>query len=60
MSLEAVKYHWLRRIATGQRPPVAKASDEEVIAFVSGQVGAVGYVSSSTPTPETVREVALQ
>lgn len=60
MSLDAVKYHWLRRIATGQRPPIAKATDEDVIAFVSAQPGAVGYVSSNTPTPPTVREVTLQ
>ena len=60
MSLDAVKYHWLRRISTGHWPPVAKASDEDVIAFVSAQPGAVGYVSSNTPTPETVREVAFQ
>jgi ABC-type phosphate transport system substrate-binding protein len=60
MSLDEVKFHWLRKISNGQRPPIAKATDEDVIAFVSAQPGAVGYVSSTTPTPETVREVSLQ
>ena len=60
LSLDAVKFQWLRKIASGQRPPVAKASDEDVIAFVAAQPGAVGYVSVATSVPPTVHEVALQ
>ena len=60
MSVDAVKHHWLRKIAGGQRPPLSKSSDEEVIAFVAGQRGGVGYVSAATPVPPTVREVTLQ
>lgn len=60
MSVDAVKHHWLRKIAAGQRPPLSKSSDEEVIAFVAGQRGGVGYVSVATPVPPTVREVTVQ
>lgn len=59
-SLDAVKFQWLRRIANGQRPPLSKASDEEVIAFVSSQRGSVGYVSADASLPSTVREVSVQ
>jgi ABC-type phosphate transport system substrate-binding protein len=60
MSIDAVKYHWLRKIASGQRPPIAKPADEDVIAFVATQPGGVGYVSSTTPIPPTVQEVSVQ
>lgn len=60
MSIDALKVHWLRKIATGQRPPLSKATDEEVIAFVAGQPGAVGYVSVATEIPPTVHEVSIQ
>jgi ABC-type phosphate transport system substrate-binding protein len=60
LSIDAVKYHWLRKIASGQRPPIAKATDEDVIAFVAAQTGGVGYVSATTPLPSTVEEVSVQ
>ena len=60
MSVDAVKHQWLRKIAGGQRPPLSKSSDEEVIAFVAGRPGGVGYVSATTPVPPTVREVTVQ
>ena len=59
-SVDAVKHHWLRRISSGQRPPLSKASDDEVIAFVASQPGAVGYVSAAAAVPPTVREVLLK
>jgi ABC-type phosphate transport system substrate-binding protein len=59
LSLDAVKVHWLRRIAGGQRPPLSKSSDAEVIAFVAGQRGGVGYVSATTPVPPSVHEVVV-
>jgi ABC-type phosphate transport system substrate-binding protein len=60
MSIDALKVHWLRKIATGERPPLSKATDEEVIAFVAGHAGGVGYVSVATEIPPTVREVSIQ
>jgi ABC-type phosphate transport system substrate-binding protein len=60
MSMEAVRFHWLQTVSsTGKRPPPTKASDQDVIAFVATKPGAVGYVSSATPLPETVREVVV-
>lgn len=60
MPIDAVKYHWLRKIANGQRPPMSKSTDDDVIAFVAGQPGGVGYVSANTPVPPTVHEVSVQ
>ena len=60
MSIDAVKHHWLRKIATGVRPPFSKASDEDVIAFVASQRGGVGYVSAAATLPPTVHEIAVQ
>ena len=61
MSVDGVKHHWLRKIAAGgQRPPLSKSSDEEVIAFVAGQRGGVGYVAPETPVPPSLLEVTVQ
>jgi ABC-type phosphate transport system substrate-binding protein len=57
MSVDGVRFHWLRRIAAGLRPPLSKPADAEVIAFVARQPGGVGYVSAATPLPLTVTEV---
>jgi len=54
-----VQFYWQRRISAGQVPPPVKTSDEEVLAFVASTPGAIGYVSSTTPVPATVREVAV-
>jgi ABC-type phosphate transport system substrate-binding protein len=48
----AVKAHWNRLIFSGREvPPVEKASDAEVVAFVQRTPGAIGYVAASTPVP---------
>jgi ABC-type phosphate transport system substrate-binding protein len=60
MPVEAVRNHWLRKLASGQRPPITKPSDDEVIAFVASKGGAVGYVSFEASVPATVREVTLR
>jgi ABC-type phosphate transport system substrate-binding protein len=54
-----VQVYWQRKIAAGQVPPPVKTSDEEVLAFVASTPGAIGYVSSSTALPATVREVTV-
>ena len=59
MSVDAVMHHWYTRLAR-KRPPLAKSTDEDVIAFVAGTPGGIGYVSAPAELPPTVREVALQ
>jgi ABC-type phosphate transport system substrate-binding protein len=54
-----VQVYWQRKITAGQVPPPVKTSDEEVMAFVASNPGAIGYVSSSTTLPDTVREVGV-
>jgi ABC-type phosphate transport system substrate-binding protein len=50
-SLATVKAHWNRKIFSGREvPPVEKASDDEVVAFVRGHPGAIGYVSPAAAT----------
>jgi ABC-type phosphate transport system substrate-binding protein len=47
----AVKVFWNKRVLSGREvPPVEKASDEEVVAYVRATPGAVGYVLAATPT----------
>ena len=57
--LVQVQVYWQRRITAGQVPPPVKTSDEEVVAFVASTPGAIGYVSSATPLPDTVRELSI-
>jgi ABC-type phosphate transport system substrate-binding protein len=54
-----VQVYWQRRMATGLVPPPVKTSDEEIVSFVASTPGAIGYVSSTTPLPDSVREVAI-
>jgi ABC-type phosphate transport system substrate-binding protein len=54
--VNAVKSFWQRQIFSGSGvPPQEKASDEEVLAFVRANPGAIGYVSSSTPIGNGVK-----
>ncbi len=57
--LVEVQVYWQRRIASGQVPPPVKTSDEEIVSFVASTPGAIGYVSSGTPLPDSVREVTV-
>src|SRR5688500_3170493 len=34
MPVDGVKWHWMRIVRTGKRPPMIKGSDEDVLAFV--------------------------
>jgi ABC-type phosphate transport system substrate-binding protein len=54
-----VQVYWQRRIAAGLMPPPVKTSDEDVVAFVASNPGAIGYVSAGTPLPDGVREVTV-
>ena len=47
----AVETYWQQQIFSGKDvPPPAKASDDDVIAFVKGTPGAIGYVSAAAAT----------
>ncbi len=46
----ALKTFWQKRVFSGRdTPPVEKGSDEEVVAFVKGNPGAIGYVADTAP-----------
>ena len=57
--LVEVQVYWQRKIATGLMPPLVKTSDEEIVSFVASTPGAIGYVSSSMPLPDGVRELVI-
>jgi ABC-type phosphate transport system substrate-binding protein len=47
----AVETYWQQQIFAGKEvPPPAKSSDDEVIAFVKSNPGAIGYVSAGATT----------
>jgi ABC-type phosphate transport system substrate-binding protein len=52
-SVSAVSAYWQQQIFAGKElPPLTKASEAEVIAYVKANANAVGYVSASTSTRE--------
>ena len=49
--ISAVETYWQQQIFAGKEvPPAAKASDEEVLAYVRATPGAIGYVSAGAST----------
>ena len=59
-SLATVRAYWNARIFTGRDvPPPEKGSEGEVLAFVSANVGAIGYVSPNAALPSSVRALAV-
>jgi|SRR5437762_2204689 len=62
MPVMAVVQYWGRQLvsmAASVRPPTVKASDDEVVAYVSKTTGAVGYVASGRVLPPGVKAVAV-
>jgi hypothetical protein len=56
----AVQNYWQRRmVEMRQVPPPVKASDAEVIREVEKNKGGIGYVSSGTDLPTTVRALRV-
>jgi ABC-type phosphate transport system substrate-binding protein len=56
----AIKSYWQQQIFSGREvPPVEKASDRDVVAFVQATPGAIGYVSDDTDTGD-LKVVALR
>jgi len=59
-SVAAERAYWQRQIFTGRGvPPVEVASEEDVLAYVAKNPGAVGYVSRGRITAE-VRELEIR
>ena len=54
-----VQIYWQRKMAAGVAPPPVKTSDEDVIAFVAATPGAIGYISTSTALPDTVKAIEV-
>ena len=58
--VNAIKSYWQRQIFSGRGvPPPEKASDDEVLAFVRANPGAIGYVSSNTDVGSGVKVVEI-
>ena len=50
-SVGAVETYWQQQIFSGKEvPPAAKSSDDDVVAFVKANPGAIGYVSAGAST----------
>ena len=58
--VSAIESYWQQQIFAGKDvPPEAKASDAEVIAFVSSTPGAIGYVSAGASLGSGVKAIAV-
>jgi ABC-type phosphate transport system substrate-binding protein len=57
--LVEVQVYWQRKMAKGLTPPPVKTSDEEIVSYVASTPGAIGYVSSSTLLPDSVKMVEI-
>jgi len=56
----AIKSYWQRQIFSGRGvPPPEKASDDEVLAFVRVNSGAIGYVSSNADIGSGVKVLEI-
>lgn len=50
MSESEYKNLWIEKMLSGEaEPPPVKTSDAEVVKFVKGNVGAVGFIEASSP-----------
>jgi ABC-type phosphate transport system substrate-binding protein len=60
MPIMMVQQYWLREVSSVKRPPRTKETDDDVIAFVAAEAGAVGYVSEATAVPPTVHVLTVE
>jgi hypothetical protein len=60
MTKEGLNAYWLREIGNGRYPPVAKETDDLILAFVASRSGAIGYVAPETPVPDNVKVVEVE
>lgn len=57
----AMHAYWQSQVFVGRTtPPPVKASDAEVVAYVAGSPGGVGYVAAGTTLPETVKVLKVE
>jgi ABC-type phosphate transport system substrate-binding protein len=59
-SMAEMQGYWGKAMREGIRPPVAKGSDDDVIAYVSSTAGAIGYVAADRELPSTVKPIEIQ
>ena len=59
VSVDELKRLWHQKILAGVMPPPVKATDAEILAYVAGKKGAIGYISVDTPLPPSVKTVAI-
>ena len=61
MSVATTVQYWQKQLSAANTlgPPLTKASDVEVVAFVGKTEGAVGYVSKAATLPAGVRAVVV-
>jgi ABC-type phosphate transport system substrate-binding protein len=58
-SAAAVRAYWQQEIFSGRAvPPFEKGSDDEVVAFVTNNAGAIGYIATA-PTKPGVKVVRI-
>lgn len=57
----AVMNHWHQELRAGRsrRPPRVKETDAEVVEFVAGDAGAIGYVSVDAPLDSRVKALSI-
>jgi ABC-type phosphate transport system substrate-binding protein len=55
MPVAGVRNYWMERMGKGVWPPRIKEADDEVIGYVAGHPGGIGYVAAGTPLPATVK-----
>lgn len=58
--ISVLQKYWLKQAFSGTSvKPAEKPSDAEVITFVAGDKGAIGYVSFDAKLPDTVKVVTI-
>jgi len=48
----AMQTYWFKQLQQGRVPPMVKASDQELLAYVKANRGAIGYVSEAFAVDE--------
>jgi len=55
-----VRDYWMKQtLSGGEVPPALRASEREILEFVKGETGAIGYVSASAKLPSEVKAVKV-
>lgn len=59
--VDAIQIYWMRQMSApgASRPPAVKNSDADVLAFVEGKPGAIGYVSEGATLPPAVKQLQV-